>query len=148
MRLASANDKEEIQTNSIKISQKHGVNPTIPICFWCRKEKNEIALLGKLPGDAEAPRSAWLMGDYEPCDACKKLREQGIDLMEATDFPTINPRQPAWHGAYPTGRHMILRENAIRAIFTPDVADDLCKRRIGFMDKEAFENLQKLIERK
>ena len=43
---------------------------------------------------------------------------------------------------------MILRENAIRAIFTPDVADDLCKRRIGFMDKEAFENLQKLIERK
>ena len=53
MRLASANDKEEIQTNSIKISQKHGVNPTIPICFWCGKEKNEIALLGKLPGDAE-----------------------------------------------------------------------------------------------
>lgn len=88
------------------------------------------------------------MGDYEPCDACKKLREQGIDLVEATDFPTINPRQPAWHGAYPTGRHMIFRENAIRAIFTPDVADDLCKRRIGFMDKEAFENLQKLIERK
>lgn len=144
MRLASANDKEEIQTNSIKISQKHGVNPTIPICFWCGKEKNEIAL----PGDAEAPRSTWLMGDYEPCDACKKLREHGIDLVEATDFPTINPRQPAWHGAYPTGRHMILRENAIRAIFTPDVADDLCKRRIGFMDKEAFENLQKLIERK
>ncbi len=104
-------------------------------------------MLGKLPGDAEAPRSTWLIGDYEPCDACKELRKQGIDLIEATDHPIAHPKQPAWYGAYPTGRHMILKENAIRAIFAPEVADDLCKQRIGFMDQEPFTNLQNLIEK-
>ena len=135
------------KTNTIKISKKHGINPTIPICFWCGKEKNEIALLGKLPGDVEAPKSMWLLGDYEPCDSCKELRKQGVDLVEAASHPTLHPKQPAWHGAYPTGRHMILKENAIRAIFAPEVADDLCKRRIGFMDCEAFTNLRNLIEK-
>lgn len=141
---AAENAKEEKKTKSIRISQKHGVNPTIPICFWCGKEKNEIALLGKLPGDAEAPRSTWLIGDYEPCEACKKLREQGIDLVEATDHPTIHEKQPPWHGAYPTGRHMILKERAIRSIFSPEIADDLCKRRIGFMDSETLIKLQEI----
>ncbi len=53
----------------IKVSPKHGVNPTIPICFWCGEEKGEIALLGKLPGDAEAPRNMVL--DYEPSGRTK-----------------------------------------------------------------------------
>lgn len=34
--------------NGIEISPKHGLNPTIPVCFWCGKEKNEIALLGRI----------------------------------------------------------------------------------------------------
>ena len=137
--------KEETKTKSIKISQKHGVNPTIPICFWCGKEKNEIALLGKLSGDAEAPRSTWLIGDYEPCDACKELRKRGIDLIEATDHPIAHPKQPPYHGAYPTGRHLILTEHGVRAIFSPEVADDLCKRRVGFIDGETLAKLQEII---
>lgn len=32
--------------SGIKLSPKYGVNPTIPVCFWCGKEKNEIALMG------------------------------------------------------------------------------------------------------
>ena len=36
-------------SKSIRLSPAHGVNPTIPICFWCGNEKNEIALMGKLP---------------------------------------------------------------------------------------------------
>lgn len=104
-------------------------------------------MLGKLPGDAEAPRSTWLVGDYEPCDACKELRKQGIDLIEATDHPVAHPKQPPCHGAYPTGRHMILSEHGIRAIFSPEVADDLCKRKVGFLDQETFTNLLNLIEK-
>lgn len=138
--------KEETKTNSIKISQKHGVNPTIPICFWWGEQKNEIALLGKLPGDAEAPRSTWLIGDYEPCEKCKELREQGIDLIEAADHPVIHPKQPPYHGAYPTGRHMILKERAVRSIFSPEAAEQLCKTRIGFMDSETLAKLQGMIE--
>lgn len=59
----------------IKLSEKYGVNPTIPVCFWCGESKNEIALLGRL-GDArkgediEAPKNMVL--DYEPCDKCKE----------------------------------------------------------------------------
>lgn len=36
--------------SSIKLSSKHGVNPTIPVCFFCGEEKNEIALLGRIGG--------------------------------------------------------------------------------------------------
>ena len=59
----------------ILLSPKHGLNPTIPICFWCGEEKNEIALMGRI-GDArkgedfEAPMHAVL--DYEPCDKCRE----------------------------------------------------------------------------
>ena len=100
-----------------------------------------------MPGDAEAPRSTWLVGDYEPCDACKELRKQGIDLIEATDHPIAHEKQPPWHGAYPTGRHMILSEHAIRSIFSQEAADSLCEHRIGFMDSETLAKLQGMIEK-
>ena len=45
----------------IKLSPKHGLNPTIPVCFWCGEERNEVALLGRIGDgrkheDFEAPR--------------------------------------------------------------------------------------------
>lgn len=135
------------KNNSIKISKKHGVNPTIPICFWCGKEKNEIALLGRLPNDVEAPRSTWLLGDYEPCDSCKELRKQGIDLIEASDHPVIHSNQPVYHELYPTGRHIILKENAVRSIFSPKTAETLREVGMGFLDSETFMTLQTLIEK-
>ena len=39
--------------SGIKISPKYGVNPTIPVCFWCGKQKNEIALMGHMKDDIE-----------------------------------------------------------------------------------------------
>lgn len=101
-----------------------------------------------MPGDTEAPRYTWLVGDYEPCDSCKELRKQGIDLIEATERPRSDvPEQPPYHGAYPTGRHMILREEAVRSIFSPEAAERLCEARIGFMDSETLAKLQGMIER-
>ena len=35
-------------SKGIEISPKHGVNPTIPICFWFGEEKGEIVLLGRV----------------------------------------------------------------------------------------------------
>lgn len=129
------------------MSKKYGVNPTIPLCFWCGKEKNEIALLGKLPNDAEAPHFTWLVGDYEPCKACEELRKQGIDLIEVSDHPIVHPKQPKWYGVYPTGHHIILKESGVRAVFKPETADRLCESRIGFMDQETYANLQNFIEK-
>ncbi len=98
----------------IKVSPKHGVNPTIPICFWCGEEKGEIALLGKLPGDAEAPRNMVL--DYEPCECCRAKMAMGFTLMEATNSPNENGRVEAQEGVYPTGRFMVIKKDvALRA---------------------------------
>lgn len=53
-------------SKGIRVSEKHGVNPSITICPICGKETG-IALLGKLKGDKEAPRK--IIGDL--CDKCK-----------------------------------------------------------------------------
>ena len=114
-------------SKGIKVSKKHGLNPTIPICFWCGKDKNEIALLGKLKGDAEAPRR-FLM-DYEPCDECKKESEKAISngfvlLIEASKEP-YNPNQPEIQkGVYPSGRSLYIKKSALNDIFTTEVKGD------------------------
>ena len=68
----------------VRLSPKHGVNPTLPVCFWCGKERGDIALLGRIGGsrDLEAPRHAIV--DFEPCDCCRGKMGLGFTLMEAT----------------------------------------------------------------
>lgn len=67
----------------IRVSEKHGVNPTVVLCFWCGQERGDIALLGRLPNDAEAPRRAVI--DHEPCDACKERMDKGITIFECEE---------------------------------------------------------------
>ena len=138
-------------SKGVRLSKEHGVNPTIPICFWCGREKNEVALLGKLPNDEEAPRSMWIFGDYEPCEECRKTREQGVDLIEATLVPALNEKQPPIMenengGIYPTGRHIVFKDHVIREIIEADKADILCEKRMGFVDPETMEQLIEMIK--
>lgn len=51
----------------MRISQKHGVNPSLMCCPVCGKETG-VALLGQLKDDAEAPR---YISDSEPCEKCR-----------------------------------------------------------------------------
>lgn len=94
------------------ISQKHGVNPSIPVCFWCGKDKNEIILFGELKNDAEAPMKTVV--DYEPCDECKANFARGVTVIEAEPtpvkegFPSLNKSI----GTYPTGRFLVLKPEA------------------------------------
>ena len=46
-----------MREKSIRLSKEHGVNPAIPICYFCGEEKNEIVLAGRLPQDVEAPKT-------------------------------------------------------------------------------------------
>lgn len=103
-------------SDSIKLSPKHGVNPCIPVCFFCGKEKNEIALLGKLPDDAKAPMKAIL--DYEPCEECTKLMEQGVTIIEALQTPAFDGIPPIQDNLYPTGRFCVFTIDAANRIFT------------------------------
>lgn len=107
-------------SNSIKLSPKHGVNPCISVCFFCGKDKGEIALLGKIgKEDHKAPMRAVL--DYEPCDDCKKLMDAGITIIGVTTTPN-NPGQPPIQQTddatlYPTGNMVVMSPDGVRRMF-------------------------------
>ena len=68
-------------SKGIRISKKHGVNPSITICPICGKETG-IALLGKLKRDEEAPMR--MLSD--PCDDCvSKLGNDKIYILAIND---------------------------------------------------------------
>lgn len=101
---------------SIPLSPKHGVNPSLIKCFWCGKDKG-VALLGKLKGDAEAPRE--IVPDPEPCDACKATMAKGVTLLEVSDDGSRFNGNTAFSIAdtdgrrlWFTGRMAVLREGA------------------------------------
>lgn len=96
--------------DSIRLSEKHGLNPTIGVCFWCGKETGELALLGYLgKGDPEAPRHTVL--NYDPCPACAEKWKQGVAFIEVTDAPETN-RPEIQDGYYPTGHYVVLKKEA------------------------------------
>lgn len=123
--------------NSIKISPKYGVNPTIPICFFCREEKNEIALLGKIGGrgkDLEAPHKMIL--DYEPCEECKKKMATGITLIEVTTTPNTDNQPEIAQNAYPTGNWLVVKEDYIRNNFQPpELVEQIMAYRKALIEK-------------
>lgn len=82
--------------DSIILSPKHGVNPSILHCQCCGKEYG-IGLAGKLKGDAEAPKDVM----YGFCDDCQKVIDQGgVMIVEVADGEgEKNPKNP-----YRTGR--------------------------------------------
>lgn len=124
--------------DSIKLSPKHGVNPTIPVCFWCGREKNEVALMGYLKGkggeDIAAPMH--MVIDYEPCDECRQNMTQGFTLIEATSKPNAASNVEIQRGVYPTGRYAVLRREAAERIFV-----NLDGKDKGFVTPEIFEQM-------
>ena len=111
---------------SIRISKKYGVNPTIPVCFWCGKKKNFVALLGKLKGDIEAPKNCVL--DYEPCDECKKNWSLGVALLGTSRKPlndTLPPiKDTEEETLYPTGQWLVVTKEAAKRFFNEVVTEE------------------------
>lgn len=114
----------------IILSEKYGVNPAIPICFICGKEKNEIILPGRLRGDREAPKHA--VWDKNPCDECLGYMKQGIILISVKDGEKgDNP--------YRTGGWVVIKEEAAKRIF--DDTSRIHETRIGFVEDTVWDNL-------
>lgn len=110
-------------SNGIKLSPKHGVNPTIPCCFWCGQPKNEVALLGRIDReDSEAPMHVTM--DYEPCDKCKELIGEGIHVIGATNTPEVENMPPIAggkeHPVYPTGAFFVAAPQFIERLLASD----------------------------
>jgi len=117
---------------SIRLSDKHGVNPTIPICFYCGKSRNEIALLGRLKGDVQAPMNACI--DMEPCDECREFMKQGIILISVRN--DSSPQNPCR-----TGSFVVIREEAVRRIFDDESSEAILQSRFAFVDDEAWDTV-------
>lgn len=123
----------------IKLSPKHGLNPTIPVCFWCGEERNEVALLGRIGDgrkheDFEAPR--YMVIDYEPCEKCRAKMALGVTLMEATSKPNSVAKVEMQKGIYPTGRYVVIKREAARKMFANIGGNDK-----AFVDTELFNRL-------
>lgn len=85
----------------IVLSEKHGVNPGLDLCFYCGEH---------LPGDREAPRERVI--DLEPCGACSERFKGagGVRLIECYDDTATDPR--------PTGRWCVVTVEAFARWFT------------------------------
>lgn len=104
--------------SGIKLSAKHGVNPSLEVCFWCGKDVG-VALLGKLKGDAEAPKRIVL--GLQPCDDCKRKFAEGIRIVEVSEDGSMYGDNPAFAikaaggmTVYPTGRWALMPPEAIK----------------------------------
>lgn len=93
------------------LSKQHGLNPTISLCILCKKEKNEIALLGASYKEAAPMR---MVTSIEPCDHCKeKYLSKGVMLVEAE----LNYN----HRKIPTGKLAVLKDQAFKKMFNQEV---------------------------
>ena len=136
----------------VQLSPKYGLNPTIPVCFWCGEERGEIALMGRISrkkevrtawggtsnivdGDIEAPMHMVL--DYEPCEKCKEHMALGFTVMEATTSPNRVTNVQMQGGVYPTGRYVVITMDAATRIFG---GIDTSKKK-AFVDAEVFRQL-------
>lgn len=119
-------------SKGIYLSPKHGVNPAIPLCYFCQQPKNEVILPGRMKGDAEAPKNA--VWDMEPCDECRGHMQKGILLMSFDPTRTEDQRNP-----YRTGGWIVIKEEAFTRIFDGDAAAHALKLRWTFMDDETWD---------
>lgn len=116
----------------IRLSNKHGVNPSVGLCYFCGKAK-DVLLFGRMQDDAEAPHEC--IHDTEPCDVCKEHMKEGVFFMEARPGEgTDRPR--------PTGRLVCLKEKAAgELISNPEIRDRILKSRVCLLEPETFEKV-------
>lgn len=120
----------------MRLSKEYGVNPTIPMCFICGENKNEIILMDANRGK-EAPRPGTVAFDREPCDKCREFMKEGIILIsvdaEKSKYDMDNP--------YRTGGWCVVRDEAVKEFVEGDIINEILKKRICFVPDEAWEHI-------
>lgn len=122
---------------SIRLHPKYGVNPSLDVCFWCG-EAHGVALLGYNKGQ-EAPRH--VVSSYEPCAACKEKMATGITLIEAETQNPTRPRPEIAPSVVPSGRWVVVTEDAVRHVFSGDIVDKVLAARKAFVEKGLLDKL-------
>ena len=117
----------------MRLSSKHGLNPSIPLCHYCKKPKNEIILTGyegevwaKRNGhpDGQMPMYVFLKGDIQPCDECKKIGIAVVEVKSDADREL-------------TGRRWLMKKEAIKKILADDsMLSSVFQKRIMFISEQ------------
>ena len=116
------------------LSPRHGVNPSVECCFYCGKDRG-VALLGRLPGDQEAPRR--IVIDREPCDECKGYMEKGVILISVDEKLSDDKTNP-WR----TGGWCVVKDDFIeRVVSDGALKDSILKKRVAFLPDDAWDHL-------
>jgi hypothetical protein len=118
--------------NSIRLSEKHGANPSLTQCFVCMKDVG-VALFGRMKNDAEAPRRICL--DHEPCGECKEHMEQGIVLISVDAKQSFDMQNP-----HRTGGWCVVREDFVQRVFSPpELVEQVLHKRMAFMPDNVWD---------
>lgn len=112
-------------SGDIRLSPKHGLNPMVGQCPLCAGPGNELFLLGRLPDDAEAPRTGVVPGMSQPCRECVRLMDMGFLLIVCRDGTQSDP--------YRTGEMHVVNTEAALRIF----GADFVKRGVAFIEESA-----------
>lgn len=126
---------------SILLHPKHGVSPTMALCFYCG-EPSEILLVGQPRGkvrvladpDGKMPRDVGAV-NYEPCQKCKEYMKQGIIVISVKDGETD------WKNPYRTGKWVVVSEDFIKRVAKSPVKEDILKRRVAFIEDSVWEKI-------
>lgn len=108
----------------IPVSLKHGLNPSLGVCFFCGEETGEIVLNGKIKNDIEAPK--YMVTSYTPCKKCQEHIKDGVGLIEVTNVrpedgrPIISKANAQHPDIYPTGKLAVITLSAAKEVFGDD----------------------------
>lgn len=118
--------------SSIRLSPKHGLNPSAMQCFYCGDDIG-VAVPGLLKGDRKAPRKA--VWDMTPCDKCTAVMKIGVIFCEIDNDLTKDRDNP-----YRTGRLIALSEEGVRHLIgNQEKLEQLLKQRFCWIGKEEWE---------
>lgn len=104
-------------------------------CYFCGKDKG-IVMNSKLT-KKEAEKIKKNHGhaiDYEPCEECKKLMEQGIMFCSVKDGESGN-------NPYRTGKMCVIKEDAVKQMMTAEMFEQVKKSRFAFIPDSIWEML-------
>ena len=126
---------------SIRLSKNNGVNATIPLCPFCGKPKNMIAMLGaagdKLakelgrPG-GDLPMYTKIPGDDEPCEECLK---KSIHFIVIDRPPTPKGPKPKRVGSF------LLPRDVAPDFLNPDAVDRVMEKGGAIVDQKTADSL-------
>ena len=122
-------------SGKIRLSDKYGVNPAIPLCFFCLKPKNELILAGRMMDDKEAPRNkVW---DKRPCTECENWMKQGIILISVDESKTTDQDNP-----YRTGGWCVVKEDMLkRTLNDQELLDHILQMRVAYLPDEVWDQI-------